>query len=270
MIDADIQRFYAQGRERDRLAHGSGVLELARTQELLGRYLPHPPADIMDVGGGPGVYAAWLARAGHRVHLIDPVPLHVAQAEAVAAEQPAHPFTVALGDARTIEAADASFDVVLCLGPLYHLPERTDRLTTLRETHRLLRAGGFAFMAAVSRFATLLDSVRQSNLDGPEAMEVVEATVRLGRNWNPGLDWYPSWFTTSYFHLPDELAGEIAESGLVLDKIVGVEGPGGFVGEGQDDPDLLPHLMRVAGLVEEATNLLGLSPHLLAIARKAE
>ena len=75
MIDDDIVRFYEQGREQDRLAHGVGTLELARTQELLRRFLPPPPADLLDVGGGPGVYAAWLAHAGYRVHLVDPVPL---------------------------------------------------------------------------------------------------------------------------------------------------------------------------------------------------
>ena len=52
--------------------------------ELLDRLLPGPPARLLDVGGGPGTYAAPLARRGYRVHLVDPVPLHVEQARQAA------------------------------------------------------------------------------------------------------------------------------------------------------------------------------------------
>jgi 2-polyprenyl-3-methyl-5-hydroxy-6-metoxy-1,4-benzoquinol methylase len=52
-------------------------LELLRTRELLLRQLPSPPAVVLDVGGGTGVHAAWLAGRGYRVHLVDVVPEHV-------------------------------------------------------------------------------------------------------------------------------------------------------------------------------------------------
>ncbi|MEH2222161.1 hypothetical protein [Nostoc sp.] len=51
---------YASGREQDRLSKGAGLLELARSQELISRYLPPPPAVIFDVGGGAGVYSLLL------------------------------------------------------------------------------------------------------------------------------------------------------------------------------------------------------------------
>lgn len=269
MTDADLQRFYNQGRERERLSRGAGVLALARTREVLLRYLPPPPAEILDVGGGPGVYAAWLALAGYLVHLIDPVPLHIAQAHEAAAAQPTSPFTASLGDARSLDALDASCDAILLLGPLYHLPDRAERLAALAEAPRVLRPGGVAFIGAISRFGSLLDAVRQGYLTDPEAMAVIEATVRDGHNVNPGLDRFPGWFPTAHFHLPDELATEIAESDLVLDCLVGVEGPGGFIGEGAGDPEKQDHLLQVARLVENESSLLGLSPHLLAVARRA-
>ena len=75
-----ILSYYAAGLERDRLFEGRSQLERVRTQELLARHLPPPPAVILDVGGGPGVYARWLASQGYEVHLVDPVPLHVEQA----------------------------------------------------------------------------------------------------------------------------------------------------------------------------------------------
>lgn len=41
---------YEQRQEAQRLLQGMGQLELARTQELLNRYLPAPPAVIFDKG----------------------------------------------------------------------------------------------------------------------------------------------------------------------------------------------------------------------------
>jgi ubiquinone/menaquinone biosynthesis C-methylase UbiE len=223
----------------------------------------------MDVGGGAGVYAASLAQSGYRVHLVDPIPLHVAQATAAAAAQPAHPFTAALGDARQLNEPNAAFDAILLFGPLYHLTERTERVTALTEACRVLRPGGIALVMSISRFGSLLDGVRQGYFGDPEAAQVIEETLRSGQHWNPGLDHFPSWFTTSYFHLPAELAAEVTESGFTLEALIGIEGPAGFVGDGWDDPQQRPHLLRAARLVEQEASLLGLSPHLLAVARKS-
>jgi len=96
----EVAAYYARGLERDRLASGLGALEFARTQALLERYLPAPPAVVADVGGGPGRYAVWLAERGYRVHLIDPVPLHVELARAAANSRPGAPLASAeVGDA---------------------------------------------------------------------------------------------------------------------------------------------------------------------------
>ena len=269
MIDGDIRRYYEQGLERERLTRGVGTLELVRTQELLRRYLPPPPVDVLDVGGGPGVYAVWLAQAGYRVHLVDPVPLHVAQAAAVEAAQPDYPFTASVGDARNLDAPDASYDAALLFGPLYHLTERAERMAALAEARRVLRPGGLALVQTISRFGSLLDAVRQGYFGDPEAAEVIARTLRDGQHWNPGLARYPGWFTTAYFHQPVELAAEVAESGFTLEALIGVEGPGGFVGDGWDDPQQRPHILRAARLVEQEASLLGLNPHLLAVARKS-
>src|SRR4051794_25248496 len=75
-----ILAHYATGYEAERLLNGPGQLERVRTEELLARYLPAPPARVLDVGGGPGAYSRWLAAQGYATTLIDIVPLHVEQA----------------------------------------------------------------------------------------------------------------------------------------------------------------------------------------------
>ena len=47
------------------------MLEFARMQELIGRFLAPPPGVVLDVGGGPGRYACWLAAAGYLIRLVE-------------------------------------------------------------------------------------------------------------------------------------------------------------------------------------------------------
>src|SRR3712207_6231386 len=111
---------YATGIESGRLARGPGMLELARTQELLGRHLPLAPARVADIGAGPGVYSLWLAGAGYDVVARDLAPRHVDELRSAAAVAGVH-VDVAVGDARALDLPDDSCDAVLLLGPLYHL-----------------------------------------------------------------------------------------------------------------------------------------------------
>jgi hypothetical protein len=73
MVDAEILAYYEHGLDRDRLAAGRQRIEFPRIWDLLERFLPAPPAKVLDVGGGAGAYAIPLAQAGYEVYLIDPV-----------------------------------------------------------------------------------------------------------------------------------------------------------------------------------------------------
>jgi hypothetical protein len=76
---------------------------------------------------------------------------------------------------------------------------------------------------------------------------------------------------TGYAHTPDQLRDEIARSGLRLDSLVSVEGPGlllGDLGERLDDPDERALLLQTLRAVEAVPELIGLGPHLLATARR--
>jgi ubiquinone/menaquinone biosynthesis C-methylase UbiE len=175
----EISSHYESGYEAQRLAQGTSRLELARTQELLERYLPPRPAVVLDVGGGPGVYAFWLAQKGYTVHLLDAMPVHIEQARA-ASEHSATPLaSLRVGDARELPFADASADLVLMLGPLYHLTERDDRIHALREGQRVLRAGGRLVAAAISRFtSTTRHSCRSRGRTCTKASTAIPPTTR--------------------------------------------------------------------------------------------
>jgi ubiquinone/menaquinone biosynthesis C-methylase UbiE len=231
-------------------------------KELIQGRISEGPLDVLDVGGGPGVYAAWLAELGHRVHVVDPISLHVEQARA------AHGgVTAEVGDARRLTQADDSVDVVLLLGPLYHLADPDDRLAALREARRVLRPEGLLFAAAISRFAALLDLLlRADALHEPGVLTVVESALETGvfRGADAGL------FTTAYFHRQRDLHAEVGEAGFAQCEVVHVEGPSAFVSDFEarwKDDDRRDAMMRVARLVENEPELLGAGSHLLAIAR---
>jgi ubiquinone/menaquinone biosynthesis C-methylase UbiE len=267
-MDPEIAAFYALGHEAERLGTW-GRLERVRTQQLLERYLPPAPATVLDVGGGPGAYAVWLARRGYAVHLVDPVELHVAQAREAAAREPGAVLAGAeVGDARALPAADASADAVLLLGPLYHLPEAEDRDRALREARRVLRPGGLVVAAAISLFASTIDGIRKAHLADAAFEAIIEEDLRDGRHRNPTGN--PGWFTTAFFHRPEQLADEVRSAGFALEALLAVEGVGYFSPEPDawlDDPVRRERLLRAITRVESEPALLGASPHLLAIGR---
>jgi ubiquinone/menaquinone biosynthesis C-methylase UbiE len=266
----EVIRYYDETDEAGRLDVEYFPLERARTQEIVTRHLPPPPAVVIDVGGAAGAYSYWLAARGDEVHLVDPVPRHVRQAEEAASRHPRPLASARVGDARNLERADASADVVLLLGPLYHLPERNDRMAALQEARRVLRPGGRVFAAGISRFASLLDGIRTGKLlDDPAFAAIVERDLEDGRHINE--TGTLSFFTTSYFHRPEDLAAEVTEAGFEGAVVHALEGPGAFLAgfeERFEDPGKREALLRFLARVEVEPTLIGGSPHILAVARR--
>jgi len=172
--DSRLLSFYERSAtERARLVRREGQLEFVRTQELLDRFLPRPPARIIDVEGGTGAYSSWLASLGHSVHLVDIVPGHVGEASRDRS------FTAVVGDARALPVSDAIYDVALLLGPLYHLPESEHRLQALREARRVVRPGGMIVAAFICRAAAALDGYVKGWVDNPGAWARSSARRRV-------------------------------------------------------------------------------------------
>jgi len=266
----EVLGYYALGGERGRLDEAYFPLERARTQELVRRHIEAPPGIVLDVGGGAGAYAFWLAEQGYEVHLVDPVPLHVRQAdESSRSRKTGRLASARVGDARRLDVADEAADAVLLLGPLYHLTERGDRLAALAEARRVLRPGGLVFAAGISRFASLLDGLRGPVFDHDAFARIVERDLADGQHRNEtGI---VDFFTTAFFHQPGELGVELREAGLALDGLFAVEGPGAFVPDFRrrwEDSRSRERLLDLVRRVEREPALLGVSPHLLAVGRK--
>jgi ubiquinone/menaquinone biosynthesis C-methylase UbiE len=264
----DVITFYSEHSDHERLSSGWGMLEFARSKEVVLRHLPRDTRTVLDVGGGTGICAEWLAELGYDAHLVDITPSHIAFARS----KRTRVASAEVGDARGLSWQNASADAVLLFGPLYHLTERPDRLLALQEARRVLRPGGIVFAAAICRFAPLLASLIDGFFDDPRFSGVLARDLEDGQHRNTTGD--PKRFSTAYFHRPEELIADMGAASLDLIELVPVEGPcslatgsqAGFI-ECWSDPDRQNRLLQLARTVEHDPMALALSPHVLAVGR---
>ena len=268
-FDPTIRSFYERTPEETRLQSGLSQMEALRTRNLIEKHAPAAPALVLDVGGAAGAYAGWLAEAGYTVHLVDATPRLVAEARRYSSTLAIPIASCEVGDARALSFASGCADFMLLLGPLYHLTTEEERLRALLEAKRVLKPGGLLFAAAISRWASALDALAHDYYADAVMRDIVERGVREGQHRNPSPE--VNYFTTAYFHRPDDLRAELKQAGFAVHNIYGLEGPAGLLADFDQrwaDPRRRADLIRVAEAIEAEPALLGLSAHLLAIARK--
>ena len=202
-----IRSYYASFDEWGRLDAAEGALEFQRACALLRRHLPSG-SRVLDLGGGPGRYAAALAAEGHRVVLADLSPELLETARKKLGE---------LGVLDRIESIDAvnatdldrydegQFDAVVAFGPFYHLLEPAERSRAAAEIRRVLRDGGLVFAAFISRASGVMGLLDRA-ADRPE--QAGPATLREAATTGRFRNESTSGFQEGYYPLPDEVAAE--------------------------------------------------------------
>ena len=268
----EIKSFYSSGKEATRLlSKALGAFERKRTNSILKRYLPSKPCVILDIGGGAGIYAFDLAGQAHIVYLLDPIPLHIEQARKQAGEHPGSSqlagYTV--GDARELPYPDTYADVVLLFGPLYHLLEHKDRMQAVSEAYRTLKPGGLVLAAGISRYASVLDAFTSDIISDKAVQAMLKTDVTTGCHYSPeGLQY----FTTAYFHKPEELEQELLAAGFSNIELLAIEGPlfnlPNFEAIWQDE-NKRALLFWFTQAIEKERSLLGASAHFMALGYKS-
>lgn len=260
-------------REWRRLEGGAQArLEFLVTLHVLERHLPPPdrPWQLLDAGGGPGRYTLVLARRGYRVTLFDlsPAPLDLAR-ERIAESDPATRANVAGIVEGTItdlgRFQDACFDAVLCLGgPLSHLTDAAARQRALRELGRVLRPEGRLFVSAINRLGGLRSAVQWPNAWPQLIPRLLESgQMPMGPSAIPVYTFYP-----------EEFVGQLARAGLAVQRLYGCQGLGAHLQEDHllalmDDPERWPVWRKALLETCGHPNIVGVSNHLLAVARRA-
>ena len=275
MTRGDVRAYYDSFGEREwmRLTRSEdGAVEFAVNSRAIAAHLP-PGARVLDVGGGPGRYAIWLAQRGHRVVLADLSPelLVIAREQVAAVGVGTLVEEIVEADACDLSRwPDGSFDAALALGPFYHLPDPADRERAAAELARVLRPGGLAFVALMPRYAflrrTLAVPDERRHLSQPEFVErVLERGVFIND--------VPDRFTGGYGVRPGEVAPFFERHGFAMLALLASEG---IIPDMQSqlselavcDPDAHQAMLDVVLRTASDPSILGLSNHLLYIGRK--
>ena len=123
-------------------------VEFLTTIRYIDRYL-RPGMRVLDIGAGAGEYSLHYARQGYEVCALELSPANIAAFEKK--RTPDLKLDLRQGNALDLSAyADASFDIVLLMGPLYHLHSADDRQQAIAEAKRVCKPMGTIFFAFIN------------------------------------------------------------------------------------------------------------------------
>lgn len=217
----NVESFYDENAEREWERAERHPTEFAVTRRAMAEYLPPAPARVLDCGGGPGRYAIHLAQLGYNVTLFDLSADNLALAREKAREAGAALEGYVHGSALDLtQFADASFDAVLLLGPLYHLLRPEDRRQALGEAVRVLRPGGCLMAGFITRFAPFRDAIAKGYLrdfaaDPAGTLHMLETGINRADDGG---------FTDAWFAHSDEVRPLMEGAGLRTLALLAVEG----------------------------------------------
>lgn len=150
-----VQEIYRRSDENSRLNRSKAArVEFLTTVRYMERYLK-PGAKILDIGAGAGEYSLYFSR---REYAVSALELTDSNMEAFRKKLTAED-TVDLVQGNALDLSryeDDYFDIVLLLGPLYHLHSEADKLRCIAEAKRVCKPGGKLFFAFISNDMVIL------------------------------------------------------------------------------------------------------------------
>ena len=202
---------YENYREEDRLTtNNARRIEFVTTIKALEDILPSQ-GKILDCAAGTGIYALYYAERGYAVTALDITPRHV---EIIDKQLQSSDFDMVTGvnDATDLSKfADQSFDIVLCMGPIYHLIDEQLRRKCIAECIRVLKKGGYLVVAYINRFFVFpyIASSDKKYLKTDLSKKLIETGII--EHDDPNCFW-----TDSYYAIPEDLEEELKENRLTI------------------------------------------------------
>ena len=256
-----LEQYYNNYDEERRLLSQHGQVEYLTTMKYIRECLSGTDEpSILEVGAGTGRYSVTLSKQGYRVTAVELVPhnLEVLKSKLDGSE----PITAIQGNALDLSVLpNASFDLTMLLGPMYHLYTREDKIRALAEAVRVTKPGGYILVAYCMNEPTVIQYVFGSN----HLREVMELGMITP-------DWHCISEPKEIFELvrTEDIASLDAEFPVERIKLIAADGATNYKKEFIDamDEETFSKWMEYHFAICERQDLIGASHHTLDILKK--
>ena len=171
-----LTEFYSNYDEEGRLLSRHGSVEFLTTMRYIQKYL-QPGMRILEIGAATGRYSHALARMGYRVDAVELIQhnIDIFKANTRVGED----ITITRGNAKDLHfLEDNSYDLVLLLGPMYHLFTVPEQIQALTEALRVTKPGGILMTAYCGNDATMVQyCFGKGMLLDPENRDMIDFTT---------------------------------------------------------------------------------------------
>ena len=260
--NAVIENYRNRAEDRRAVESRYAELEFYYTKKHLAEYIG-AGSTVIELGCGTGYYAMYFAGRCRSYTGVDLTPEHIDILKEKIRNKGLSNVSALVGDATGLFGIpDESFDVVLCLGPMYHLPP-DEREQVFSECRRICKKGGVAAFSYINRVGVYAGACVNGFGDNQYPNEKVNRFVlELGKDDNRS--------DLFFYTMPEEIEAAAEKYGFRKLKNLGT--------------DFFLMLNRIEEMGEEQYRLLrplldqmaehesctGMSNHALLVCRKQE
>ncbi|MDR2967782.1 MAG: class I SAM-dependent methyltransferase [Methanobacteriaceae archaeon] len=208
-----IQTRYANKSEENRatLSRADG-LEFYFTKKLLEKYV-NKQSSVIEIGCGTGYYGMFLSDKCKEYTGVDLTPENIELFNEKILNKKIKNISTIVGDATDlVNIRNNTFDIVLVLGPMYHLPP-DERELVFSEAKRICKDNGIIIFAYINKYGAYLQCGILAFPDIYPNQKANECVLIKGiDDVNPDF----------YYTIPEEIENSAKNHGLTKLKNVGV------------------------------------------------
>ncbi|MBQ7850762.1 MAG: methyltransferase domain-containing protein [Clostridia bacterium] len=255
-----LQAYYETHDEDARLRSRAGQVEYLTTMRYIDKYLK-PGMRILEIGAATGRYSHALARMGYRVDAVELLEHNIRIFRENT--QPGENITITQGNATDLSAfPEDTYDMMLLLGPMYHLFTQEEQRRALHEALRVTKPGGLLLTAYCNNEATIYNFcfMRGYMMDPHFYPLIDKETFKCSSNPEDRF----------VLHRPEEIDALMADLPAERLHLIGTDMMTQYIKdtiEGMSE-EMYQYYLRYHFLICERPDMTGITNHYLDICRK--